>query len=409
VRVLVSAYACEPGRGSEPSVGWNWAREIATHHDVWVLTRANNQQSIEAELRRHPEPRMRFLYLDLPPWMRRWKRGQRGIRLYAYSWQVAARRAAREAHRRYRFDLVHHVTFASAVTPALTFLPDVGFVWGPVGGAVRPPWRLVCGEGFRALAYETAREARKIAARYVDPFVRSTWQQADLILVQNRDTLAWLPSASREKALVWPNAGVPEAEVGARTRPEREHLLVATAGRLIGWKGFSLAVRAVAAAGPMPIRLVVAGEGPDRARLERLGSRLGIADRISYPGWLSRADLLHLFEEADVFLFPSLHEECGFVVVEAMAKGAIPIVLDIGAPQSLVGHRGYVVRTRNQSRKDVVNGLADALRDAWRSRQDPRRHDAAIARARSMTWSARMRALERILGSEGHKSMEIAS
>ena len=47
LKVLISAYACEPGKGSEPEVGWQWALQMARHHDVTVLTRANNRQAIE--------------------------------------------------------------------------------------------------------------------------------------------------------------------------------------------------------------------------------------------------------------------------------------------------------------------------------------------------------------------------
>ena len=51
MRLLLSAYACEPGRGSEPGVGWNWAIALAAlGHDVWVLTRANNRDRIEQAL-----------------------------------------------------------------------------------------------------------------------------------------------------------------------------------------------------------------------------------------------------------------------------------------------------------------------------------------------------------------------
>jgi hypothetical protein len=76
--VLLSAYACEPGKGSEPGIGWNLARHLAEHHEVWVLTRTNNRPAIEAELARNPVPGLHFVYHDLPPWARFWKRGQRG-------------------------------------------------------------------------------------------------------------------------------------------------------------------------------------------------------------------------------------------------------------------------------------------------------------------------------------------
>ena len=50
MKILVSAYACEPGKGSEPGAGWLWARAAARRHEVWVLTRANNREAIEAAL-----------------------------------------------------------------------------------------------------------------------------------------------------------------------------------------------------------------------------------------------------------------------------------------------------------------------------------------------------------------------
>ena len=84
MRILLSAYACEPGKGSEPGVGWHWALETARlGHEVWVLTRANNRSAIEAALaQRPPMHNLRFCYYDLPAWARWWKKGRRGIRLY---------------------------------------------------------------------------------------------------------------------------------------------------------------------------------------------------------------------------------------------------------------------------------------------------------------------------------------
>ena len=50
LKILISAYACEPDKGSEPGVGWNWAKQISRFHEVWVITRKNNRPSIEKEL-----------------------------------------------------------------------------------------------------------------------------------------------------------------------------------------------------------------------------------------------------------------------------------------------------------------------------------------------------------------------
>jgi glycosyltransferase involved in cell wall biosynthesis len=402
VRILVSAYACEPRRGSEPGVGWNWVRELARHHEVWVLTRTNNRRAIERQLSEHPgeQPSMRFLYVDLPERVTRHKRGQRWVHLYYYAWQFAARRVARRAHADTPFDVVHHVTFASAFSPALVRIPGVPFVWGPVGGGVRVPWRLAAEGGTSALVYEGLRAAKRLVGRYLDPWVRATWRDADLILVQNRETLAWLPRRHRSRARIQTNCGVDDHEIGERRtfRGRRNEIVVVAAGRLIHLKGFSLGLRAMAEIGDPRVRMVVVGEGPQRGGLEALAADLGLDGRVAFTGAIPRAGLLDLFAHAEILLFPSLHDEAGFVVVEAMAQGAIPIVLEVGGPGALVGPAGYVVPARGRSRRSVVADLASALGAAAAEDLDARRA-VAIERARGLAWSTKTASLAPVISS----------
>ena len=87
MKVLVSAYACEPHRGSEGGVGWNLVKQIARFAEVWVITRANNRAVIEDELRRNPVSNLHFKYYDVPKWMSFWKKKTRGLYLYYLLWQ----------------------------------------------------------------------------------------------------------------------------------------------------------------------------------------------------------------------------------------------------------------------------------------------------------------------------------
>src|SRR3954471_9943399 len=114
MRILVSAYACEPGKGSEPGVGWMWCRLLARFGEVTVITRANNRPSIEAASSIPEFSHLHFEYVDLPPWARRWKRGAKGARLYYVLWQFAALKRARRLVSDTKFDLAWHVTFANA-------------------------------------------------------------------------------------------------------------------------------------------------------------------------------------------------------------------------------------------------------------------------------------------------------
>lgn len=96
-------------------------------------------------------------------------------------------------------------------------------------------------------------------------------------------------------------------------------------GRMVAKKGFDVLLRALGrlAGQGMEARLVLGGDGPERARLEALAENLGLGDRVRFAGWIS--DVPALLHGADVFVLPSLDEPFGIVVLEAMALDT-PIV-----------------------------------------------------------------------------------
>jgi hypothetical protein len=65
LKVLISAYACSPSRGSEHGVGWGWVEAISKYHDLWVLTESGSQVEIESELEKRPylKDRIRFHFI----------------------------------------------------------------------------------------------------------------------------------------------------------------------------------------------------------------------------------------------------------------------------------------------------------------------------------------------------------
>jgi glycosyltransferase involved in cell wall biosynthesis len=248
-------------------------------------------------------------------------------------WQITALRRARALHEEQPFDLAWHLTFANAWIGSTAALLGARFVYGPIGGGVKTPWRLVPALGLRGSLQELLRITVRGAARYGNPLARLSWRRADLILVQNPETGEWLPRPYRTKVEVFPNA-VLEALDGKRTPRDSHGKTVLFAARLSPWKGAGLAVRVIAR---LPgWRLVVVGSGPDEARLRRIASRQVVADRIQFLGHVPRARLLELMQiEADVLMFPSMHEDAGWVVAEAGASGLPAIALDRGGPPLL--------------------------------------------------------------------------
>lgn len=354
MRVLISAYACEPGRGSEPAVGWAWARAAARDHEVWVLTRSNNRGPIEAALATRPEPNLHVVYVDLPPWARRWKRGRRGVRPYYLLWQIAAARVARRLHGAHEFDVIHHLTFANLWLPALVCVVPVPFVLGPVAGGQRVPAPLLRQLGAVGAATELLlRVARELSR--LNPLVRLTWARAGAILVNNDETLAALPRRHRAKAHVRPNAVA--LDLRRRAHAPAGPPVAVVAGRLNRFKGVGLALQALALAPEW--RLTIAGDGPDRARLQRLARELGVADRVELTGKLTQEELWDRTRAAHAVVLPSLKEGASLVCAETLALGIPVVAFDAGGPRALARLVGGGVRLVRPA--DGAAGIAAAL------------------------------------------------
>lgn len=362
LRVLLSAYACEPDKGSEPGVGWNLARALAAHCDVWVLTRENNRPAIERALGDQPVPHLRFVYFDLPPLLRFWKRGQRGLRLYYFLWQVGVVMVARRLHRAVAFDLLHHVTFGTYWSPSLLPLVRVPFIWGPVGGGDTTPRRFLPSLGLRGCLYEAARLAALSAADF-NPLVRMTARRCAIAFTTTPVTAARVQRLGARKIEHLPQLGLTNVERGKFAPPRRANarrLRLVSIARLLPWKGIHLGLIAFARTSLADARYWIVGDGPDRRRLAILAHRLGIGNRVRFLGSLPRAETMGILMQCDILLHPSLHDSGAFVCLEAMAAGKPVICLDLSGPATQVTSSAGL-RIPARTPRETITAIADGI------------------------------------------------
>jgi glycosyltransferase involved in cell wall biosynthesis len=107
-------------------------------------------------------------------------------------------------------------------------------------------------------------------------------------------------------------------------------------------------------------RLTVVGSGPEADTLRTLAASLGVAAQVDFLGALPRAEVLSLYRQHDVFLFPSLHDSGGIVVLEAMYLELPVVCIDAGGPAVSVGDAG--IRVPCTSREEVIAGLAGGVK-----------------------------------------------
>lgn len=364
LRILISAYGCEPGKGSEQAVGWNWALQISRWHEVWVITRANNQEPIEKALAANPLKNLHWVYFDLPRWARFWKRSDRGLYAYYYLWQLFIYFVARRLSREVRFDVVHHVTFGNFWSPSFLSLLPVPFIWGPVGAGLPAPKPFWTEFSFRGKVNEWLRAAALFMAR-LDPVRAMTEDRARMILAVSSGTAKAFTRKSQRKISLFSGVGFDSSEFDeledARSSGSAT-FTVLSVGRLVHWKGFALAIKAFAIfhkAHPNSRHWIV-GSGPEKAKLVELANSLGVSECVHFMGAVSREDYLGLVRSCDLFLYPSLHEPGAFVIIEAMATRKPVVCLDLGEPALLVNEKTGI-RVPAHSPDQVANDLAAAL------------------------------------------------
>ncbi|MGA7624821.1 MAG: glycosyltransferase [Candidatus Acidiferrales bacterium] len=337
MRVLISAYACEPGKGSEPAVGWRWVQQLSRFHEVWVITRANNRDLIESALAIKPMPHVHWVYFDLPHWARFWKRRQRGAHLYYYLWQVAIYFVARSLHRRISFEVVHHITFGQYWVPSFLAFITAPFVWGPVGGGESAPRGFWWGLSSRGKMYETFRNFSRTLASF-NPIMRAAARRSHIAIATTEQTALRLRNLGARNVTVHPQFGMTSDEIQQfakfpmrQSRPFR----FISIGRLIHWKGFHLSLRAFAKfqASHPDSEYWITSSGPEDANLRNLAKNLGIDSKVVFwGGFRTLQEVYAKLEECDVLVHPALHEAFGNVCLEAMAAGRPVVCLDLGGP-----------------------------------------------------------------------------
>lgn len=436
MKVFLSAYSCSPTGGSEPAIGWGWAKCIAAMgHDVVVATRAINQREIEAYCAKESITNPRFLFHDLPPLVQKFYKLPFGNYVYYTLWQYTIAKKAARMHDDEHFDRAQHITWGSFRVPSFLGRLGIPFIFGPVAGGEDTPRLLRKGLGARGRSWDWIRRTSN-SLLTLNPWVKKTYRQATEIVVTTRETLEAVPEEFRSKVRVqqavaiseanvpaFPNTKLPPApasDTQARDNGQndwgevRGKLKLIYVGRLLPWKGVHLGLRALSMLGQRAgdVHLMIIGSGSDEKRLKRIAEKLGLNEMVSWIRWMPRDRLIEKYREFDLFLFPSLHDSGGMACLEAMWFGLPVVCLDLGGPGVLVNNSvGKVIETYGKTESEVAKSIAGFLTDIL---QDPARltrlSEGARLRTRGLTWEANVRAIyEKDLAPQAKDRRKIAS
>lgn len=325
---LISAYSVNPYKGSECSIGWNWVLQYEKNYKegdrIILLTKKFNEKDTRRGLKEFNIQHVELVIVDVPNALN-WFREKHSAfhHMYYILWQHWAWLWVK--HSRIRFDVIHHVTMNDYRIPSELYkAKGAKVIWGPMGGAQVTPRPLKVYEKNQLVA--SFREFVNKSCSW-NPFYKKALRSYYKIYCINNETQKQISRIVGKDVPLMPELALRDEYKNLPIRKGKNDILkIVFVGRLIGKKGIAFLVDALSLMPTdMDWELLIFGDGDDRALIEKQISDSGIGKNVKLMGNRPLNQIAEAYQQADVFVLPSLRETSGNVLLEAMAY-AVPIV-----------------------------------------------------------------------------------
>lgn len=381
--------------GSEHAVGWNYLRQLAKTHAIELVTEDNGFRdsitravatlnaegaSVTVHFVRHGattdgrKNNLRVFYY---------------LKYTIYQWRVY--QLAKILCRQRKIAAVHHLTIVGFREPGFLWLLDKPFLWGPVGGLVFTPWKLLPLLSPKMQLFQIIRNVVTAAQFYFSPRVRfayrATQRSGGRFIAATHDIGKRFTSFFGGDCVYAPETG---ANVQTFRAP-LAHLSTAPlrllwVGALIDIKPLNLLIEAISALGSERglIELDVIGDGDSRERFRDLAVTRSV--KATFHGWIQYDAVQEMYRERDLCVLLSMKDLTTNVVFESLGNGLPVLCLDHHGYSEIVDDTcGYKIPLGTP--QEVIAGLARVLAQLCRDKTGlTLKSEGAHARAREFTW-----------------------
>jgi glycosyltransferase involved in cell wall biosynthesis len=339
MKILLSAYACDPTQGSESGNGWNRAvSNVLNGNEVVCLTTHSPQKikNINEGIERLNLKNIRFEYVDVPQWVKKAYKYEPGVYLHYMVWQHFAYKRAKEITKDEKFDLIHHVTYGSIHMGSEMWKLNLPFVFGPMGGGQLAPSK------FKKYLYKWWRsEVQRKWMRKIllwNPNTQRAIKTASILLATNHETYHLAKRFNPKMLRLYPDTTLPDRffpdELPERDFSKRE-LRILWIGRIFAFKGLNLVMDALSKV-KVPFKLTIVGQGPLSDRIPGWIEKYNLEGKVDVKGKIPWENVRDAYLNNDILMYCSLRDSSAVQFVEAMALGMPIITLDMHGSRTLI-------------------------------------------------------------------------
>ncbi len=394
ISVLVNAYACSPGMGSEPGMAWNWCVNLAKHCELHIITEGEFRDKIETVVPTLPQGgNMHFYYNPVSEEIRKmcWNQGDWRFYKYYREWQWKTYEMVKEICRDTHIDILHQLNMIGFREPGYLWkIEGIPFVWGPVDAKEKFPVSYLDGADMRTKLFMRLKNLLTgIQLRYSKRVRQAVKDASAVISASSNSQQSFKKFFSIDSPLL-NETGCYMQEQSWTDKRKKETFDVLWVGKMDFRKQLGVAVRSVAKAKNGKICLHIVGGG-DSAVYQDLAKELGISSQCLWHGAVTHEEVQRIMQDCDLFFFTSVAEGTPHVVLEAIGNNLPVLCFDTCGQGDVVnGKVGRKIPLSNPQQS--VDDFAEALNAFERDREWLKRLSwNCKARQQELSWDSKAR------------------
>ncbi len=394
-RVLISAFTCQPNKGSEYSNGWNWPLRLAQNgFEVHCLTWKRNQPFIKAV--EVPE-NLHFHFIELPFRLKvLYGLSQPTMYLYYILWQRLAYNVAKKLHKQKKFDVVHHVSWGSIQMGSFLYKLDAPFIFGPAGGGQKAP---IAFKQYFLNAWASEIKRERVTDWFIanNPACKKMLRNAHAVIAANNETLELVKSIGSKNCSIAFDHAITDEYFPANFLPkvpEKGKLKLIWVGRFMPRKALLLSLEVMQRLKAYPnITLTVLGDGEMKNEVLNKIKEYGLEETVTLTGMIPFENVKDYYASHDVFFFNSLRDSGPSQLIDAMAYGLPVVTINLHGQGAIVNDETGI-KCKCDTPEMAIEELEKAIIYLY---NNPKRvtemSSAAYQFAKKQTWTSRLETL----------------
>lgn len=331
MKVLINAYACSPGMGSEPGMAWNWCVNLANYCELHIVTEGEFRDKIEAALPLLPQGQnMHFYYNPVSDRIRKmcWNQGDWRFYIYYRVWQKKTLHIANKIIKNNRIDVIHQLNMIGFREPGYLWTLDYPFVWGPADAKEQFPVAYLKGATFRQKIFFNLKNLANLIQLYASKRIKRAIKRTDILISASEQSVRTFKKYyNRETIKINETGSYVNPILNNTKRFHAEKLEILWVGKLDFRKQLAIALKTLSKCkNRQQITLhIVGGTSETEPVYKKLATRLTIENNCIWHGKVTHSEVQQMMQSSHLLFFTSIAEGTPHVVLEAIGNN-LPIV-----------------------------------------------------------------------------------